>query len=490
MRPALMEEGRQMVERSRYFTIWAPRQSGKSTYFRLLAKSLQTQGYFVCHVNVENFKNATEAYLSNFLAEAISKATKVTFEAGSFLGLMDTLQSVEDINLTLIIDEIEGLNPEIFNHFLHTIRSLYHSRETHCLKSVILVGVSNITGIIQDNASPFNIIDNLELKYFSQAEVFELLGMHEAETRQIFSTEVKEKIYNITAGQPGLVNGFAYKLAEENAQKERIEYADYLVIEHNYLSIYIDKNISNIINKGRQHRAFIEKLLFWEGKIPFQINDAVIRELSAQGLITYDSEYNIVFVVPLYKKCLQIAFYPYLNGESQVIKNNIWWEDYYTADGQLNIEKIIREYQTYCTRRGFRPFFEKDENGNAKGLKEAALMYSFETYIQSFLLAVDGKSYLEAHTALGRSDLIVNVMGAEFVIEAKIYYDVARFLRGKTQLAYYVKSLNLKIGVYIVFAANDVTHPKVLEAVEEIEGVEIRTYLVRYDLKADFEAKD
>ncbi len=54
----------------------------------------------------------------------------------------------------LIIDEVEGINKEYFGDFLHSIRNAYHSRENHCLKSVILVGVSNIVGIIQDNASP------------------------------------------------------------------------------------------------------------------------------------------------------------------------------------------------------------------------------------------------------------------------------------------------------------------------------------------------
>jgi len=64
------------------------------------------------------------------------------------------------------------------------------------------VGVSNIVGIIQDNASPFNIADNLNVPYFTKDEVFELLGQHETETGQLFEDKVKDKIYQITAGQP------------------------------------------------------------------------------------------------------------------------------------------------------------------------------------------------------------------------------------------------------------------------------------------------
>ncbi len=37
----------------------------------------------------------------------------------------------------LIIDEVEGINKEYFGDFLHSIRNAYHTRENHCLKSVI-----------------------------------------------------------------------------------------------------------------------------------------------------------------------------------------------------------------------------------------------------------------------------------------------------------------------------------------------------------------
>ncbi len=65
MRTDLMNAGRLAVHRERYFTIWAPRQTGKSTYFRLLADVLEKEGYQVAFVNFENYKEAT---LAAFLA--------------------------------------------------------------------------------------------------------------------------------------------------------------------------------------------------------------------------------------------------------------------------------------------------------------------------------------------------------------------------------------------------------------------------------------
>jgi hypothetical protein len=113
-------------------------------------------------------------------------------------------------------------------------------------------------------------------------------------------------------------------------------------------------------------------------------------------------------------------------------------------------------------------------------------MYSFETYIQSFLQVFKGKSYLEAHVALGRSDLIINILNNEYVIEAKIFYNITQFAEGKTQLAYYAKSLGLSKGVYLVFVNATVNHPGLSESREALEGVEIATYIVRYDLETDF----
>ena len=127
---------------------------------------------------------------------------------------------------------------------------------------MILVGVANITGIVQDHASPFNIADNLDIPFFTNEETFELLGQHETETGQLFDQTVKEKIIEITANQPGLVNGFAQKLVADYPNKKVIKNSDYLVVEDWYINKSIDKNVSNIVNKAKKHRSFVEKTTF------------------------------------------------------------------------------------------------------------------------------------------------------------------------------------------------------------------------------------
>jgi hypothetical protein len=226
--------------------------------------------------------------------------------------------------------------------------------------------------------------------------------------------------------------------------------------------------------------------LFDEKTVPFEIYDERIKFLTVNGLITNDANNNIIFNVPLYKKCLQVAFAAPMNGESEYVRKNIEIEDYYNAETGLNIDKIIRDYQAYTTKRGFRYFMEKDENGKNIGLKEAALVHSFETYIHSFLVVFEGKSYLEPHVALGRSDLIINLKGTEFVIEAKVFSDATQYKKGKIQLAYYIHSLGLTKGVYLVFADTETTNSVLVEKTEIIENVDISTYIVRFDVEKDF----
>jgi type II secretory pathway predicted ATPase ExeA len=479
MRPDLVVQGIGIVKKERYFTIWAPRQTGKSTYFRILAQALIAEGYLVCHINVEGKVDATEEFLCEYICEDIDKQIGIRLDSKNVNHLLMKISQFAQ-KTVLIIDEIEQVNPELFNKFMHTIRAYYHNREQHNLKSVVLVGVANITGIIQDNASPFNIADNFVVPYFTKQEVHELLEQHETESGQLFTDEIKDQIYHITAGQPGLVNGFGLRMSEVYPDKMQLEYADYLAVEDWYLYEAIDKNVSNIVNKAKTERAYIE------GKQHFSVYDDRTRFLHTNGLLKKDSEGNIAFWVPLYKKCLQQVFYPRMNGEAQTIQGNLDIDDYFTADGFLNIDKIIRDYQAYANLRGFRYFTEREADGTPKGLREAALMYSFETYIQSFLQVVGGKSYLEAHVALGRSDLILNIRGTEFVIEGKLFHNITLFEKGKPQLAYYIKGLGLKEGVYLVFVSNLITNPKVVEAIEIIDGITITTYIVRYDLEKDF----
>ena len=173
---------------------------------------------------------------------------------------------------------------------------------------------------------------------------------------------------------------------------------------------------------------------------------------------------------------------PYSNGEKASILRSIAVNTLFDSNNQLKLDQLIEGYKEFVKRRGFNVFREKDENGNYNSIKESALIYSFETYIQAFLQVVEGKSYREADTGLGKSDLIINVRSTEYLVETKIYYYESQFLKGKNQLAYYCKSLGLSRGVYLVFCPNNVNYADSIKEQEEIiETITISTYLIEFD---------
>lgn len=113
------------------------------------------------------------------------------------------------------------------------------------------------------------------------------------------------------------------------------------------------------------------------------------------------------------------------------------------------------------------------------------MIYSFETFISIFVQEIEGKMYRESIVSLGNSDLVINVRGKEYYIECKKYYSPRKFEKGKNQLAYYARKAGLAQGVYIVFIRDNL-HPDLLNnQVQNIDGVEIRTYLIRYDEEKD-----
>lgn len=485
-RPVLIEQGMDLVRRNRYYTIWAPRQTGKSTFFRLMIHDLEQEGYQVIHFNLENYKEASFKSLMETVRIELGKVGIVAPIFASFDELSSYISGINDRRLVFIIDEVEGLNPDLFGQFLHTIRNLYHSRESHCLKSTILVGVTNIVGVVQDNASPFNIADNLLVPYFTEEEVGELLQQHTDETGQRFEQKVVDKIFEVTAGQPGLVNGFAFQLVWRNKQKPVLDYGDYLKVEDWYMTEAIDKNVANILHKAEVYRSFVEMLLFTEIEVPFKIDRPAIKALYTNGVIRKNNEGMVEFWVPLYKKRLYDAFYPYTNGEIARISATLDTFTFFNEAGELDIPKLIGHYKAYVAKRGFKPFIEKNKDG-APTLRESGLIYSFETFLAAFVTEAEGKSYREADAGLGKSDLILYLNGREYLFETKKYYSPGKFTKGKKQLAHYARSLGLDKATYLVFTPRHIEYPAyVIEDTEDHNGVKIAIYLVSYDEEKDF----
>lgn len=483
MREALIDKGEALVDQARYFTIFAPRQAGKTTYFQLLFRHLQQKGYTPIWISFEGLKTLERDefyqtltfYFHRELAEYnihVDTPIRNQVDLQIYLGEI----SAQSLPLVLVIDEFENIPNVVLNEMMHIFRAMYQKRQYHKLQSLILVGVSTIAELVLSSASPFNVVDELRIPYFTPIEVADLIGQYTAESGQIFEAEVIRSIYENTVGQPGLVCALCHYLVNEKVPDHSQPVtmtAFYATLKH-FLTDRFDKNIVNVVQKAFEKRDFMLRVLFSNVAIPFTVHDPTIAYLFAHGVID-NVDGSVDVAVPLYSKTLLTAFRPAINGEADhfVSAHDNFRE--YVVDGKLNVNAILNRYRAYVERRGFHAF-------DTEHLKEGAWHYSLDGFINFFVEQLGGDTFVETPTGRGRTDLMILYGGRKTIIETKIFLTLQRFEQGKQQLADYLTTEGLTEGYYVVFS-NKHSKDDPLYFDEIIHGKRIHTYLIltRFD---------
>jgi predicted AAA+ superfamily ATPase len=130
MREALVAEGQKLVDQGRYFTIFSPRQAGKTTWFQFLFRQLQEQRYTPIWISLEGlrtlgkerFYTALDHLLRRELVvEGITADVPIT-DAFAFQLLFAEPQT-KTRQLVLVIDEFEAIPEAVVSEFLHTLRA-------------------------------------------------------------------------------------------------------------------------------------------------------------------------------------------------------------------------------------------------------------------------------------------------------------------------------------------------------------------------------
>jgi len=482
-REDVLTQGLRKVDEWRYFTLFAPRQSGKSTYFRFLCEIIRRNMAMVLPlwISFEAFGRAEEAF---FLELFIQKLTLRLRQYGLSLDpalKLERMASLSDFfnrlaetmgkEIVLIVDEVEGLKDiESLNAFLHSVRDIYHDRQQVGLRSVILVGVSNITGILQDTASPFNIADQIDIPYFTFEETKDLLAQHTRETGQMFLPEVIQEIYDNTAGQPGLVNALARDLVEKRCPGvPEIGLEPFYQTLDAFMRVYVDKNISNVVNKARQYPEIMMQILF-DGPINFTTYDERLSYLRVNGVIV-DHAGQCAVPVPIYKKCLYQAFKPLLNGNEEMrhFKDPFMDEAVFLDhSGFLDMCRLLDRYALYISERGGVIF-------SGVKYREGIFHYNLDAFLASYAGVFGGSVFPEVPEGGGRVDLLVLQGRKRWIVEVKRFLNLRNLEQGKRQVAAYVRRTGLEEGYLVVFS--DV-HPEGSRGEEMVEGIRVQWWIL------------
>lgn len=334
------------IQDGRYIVLFAPRQTGKTTFFRLAleALALQDSTYFPIQLNFEEYEdyNPTRFYAS--LRKEIGKEIERVFqkretdpsdELARFLVNAEITDHVsmreffeafakylsQDTHwqrVVLTIDEFDAIPRAVLKGFLRSLRYIYLSDQIRCPHSVGIVGVKGIAQLNYDRSiSPFNIQDEFYLPSFTPEQVQELIGQYTDEVGQFFAPEVIASIHKQTAGQPVLVNRFAQILTEEMdiPKTETITMAHW-TIAHAQLLEESNVNITHLttnIRKDPRFESLLMQIMTRDEGVAFNLDDDIINELATYGVIKKGVDGMCEILNPIYLYRIMRAFKPAVN---------------------------------------------------------------------------------------------------------------------------------------------------------------------------------
>ena len=498
------------VKQGRYIVLFAPRQSGKTTFFQEVLKGLakNESAYFPIQLNFEDYKNrAPDAFYADIF-EDIREQIETVFENQGILPSQQLMQFLEDTKISdhvamrrffrqlsrllsdelstslpprfvLIIDEFDGIPQAAVSDFLHTLRRIYLTgRDARSPYSVGIVGVKNITQLNYDRSiSPFNIQDEFTLPNFTAAQVRELLSQYTEEVGQAFAPEVIDLLHKQTAGQPFLVNRCAQILTAELD----IPKTDTIQIHHfsqAYTELIEERNtnIEHLITNIRRNPRFEKMLMriaFYGSSISFTLHDEIVSELATYGIIARGEDGMCQILNPIYLHCIIQAFKPLINGlEDQYFPEEgpIDFTGYLASTGRIQMHTLINNFKDFIARVGFRILQVPDTP------KEFVGQYLLFAYLDEFVKIVNATMRLEVPTGRGRADIIISHNRQQYIIETKVWRNERHYQVGKHQLAAYLKSEGATEGYYIVFDHRE--DPKPQLETDTLDGLTIRSYVI------------
>ena len=492
----------QRIKNGKYIVIFAPRQTGKTTFFRAALATLTTEDptYFPIQIDFQIQRNAAPAAFYAQLFYMIRRQIQFVFQKRgnappealtqllenthltdhfSMMAFFEQLgSSLEHHRVVLFIDEFDGIPQAIVSDFLYALRYIYLSEEFHCPHSVGIVGVKNIRQLnYDDSISPFNIQDEFLVPNFTLDQVRELLAQYTDEVEHPFAPTVIEMLHKQTAGQPFLINRAAQILtAELNIPKTEAITMAHFSKAHTQLLEEGNTNMSHLLTNIRRDRRFesvLMRIASYERGLRFNPDDEVIDDLAMYGIIANSPDGMCEIVNPIYQHRILQAFKPLFNGlEDEYFseENGDDFIDYLTPGGMIEMEPLLDNFRAFIARAGFRILQVPDTPQEYIGQH---LLYA---YLDHFVRIVGADMFLEVQTGRGRIDLLLLRNQRKYIVETKIWEGDRSYQAGKEQLAAYLKLEGVMKGYYIVFDHRQ--KPESRMETEIVAGVSIRSYVI------------
>ncbi|WP_437714880.1 ATP-binding protein [Sorangium sp. So ce448] len=465
-----------LVEQMGYFVVHAPRQTGKTTALRALARRLTAAGRFAallfsCEEGEawgDDIGSAQRAILREIdlqaevelPAELRPPPMSLEGDEGLLRAKLSAWARACPRPLVLFFDEIDALRGQSLISVLRQLRAGFANRPVDFPASVVLCGLRDVREYKAASggdpgrlgtASPFNIkIESLRVGDFDCDEVHDLYGQHTAETGQLFTEEAIERAFALTAGQPWLVNALAREIVEKLAvpPDEPITVAHVEEAKERLIlarATHLDSLVARL-HEPRIRRV-IEPLVagaLSAGGDTYQDDLQYARDL---GLLASDNPARVAN--PIYREVIARV----LAGDVEPV---ILAEPrrFVLPDGRLDVERLLQEFAAFWQEHG-------EALAGSLGYHEVAPQIVLMAFLQR---VVNGGGTIDREYGLGRGriDLLVrwpyrDAEGRRAVQRAALELKVWRegekspLPKGLAQLDGYLAQIGLDEGVLVIF---------------------------------------
>ena len=471
-----LAEIKKMVDAGKYFVINRGRQYGKTTTLKALEQYLSDSYIvlgmdfqFISHSNFENEETFSRAFarelwrkkdIRNYMSEEIQEQIKELkkignkFSIGDLFGIFSEWCEESEKPIILIIDEVDSAsNNQVLLDFLAQLRGYYLERhDTPTFQSVILAGVHDIRNLRQKirpdaehkHNSPWNIASPFDVDMsFSPDDIAGMLTDYENDHHTGMNIhEISQLVYDYTSGYPVLVAEFCKSMDELS------DWNNHGIIEANkQLLIKKTPLFESLIGKLEDNaslRKLMYGILFKGQKIPYNPDDATIDDAFMYGFVKNEhgliAVANRIFEVRIYNWFISLE-----TTDSPIFAEGVNDKSQFIIGNKLNMERILEKFILHFNDiYGSQPDKFKEDDGRKL----------FLLYLRPIINGT-GNYYIEAQTRdQRRTDVIVDYLGKQYIVELKIWHGDEYNTHGEKQLSEYLDYYHIDKGYLLSFNFN------------------------------------
>ena len=480
-----IEEIERAVAKGEYITINRGRQYGKTTTLYHLAEKLQ-ENYVVFSISFESmgeaefkdieslsfafadaFKSAIDYeetqvndLVANVITETVVNADNYKIKPKLLADLIVKINKNSSKPIIVIIDEVDNAsNYESFIELLRMLRSKYLKREQlPTFQSVILAGVYDIKNlklkVRPDSDHQYNSPWNIAVAYTTDMSlptdgIQQMLQEYESDHHTGMDTaQIAQLITDYTSGYPFFVSRVCQLIDKQNFSwdKDGLQNAVKILLKEK--NTFFD-DLTKKLEDFPEMKKMLKEILFNGFEANFNI---YYKHVSIAAMFNYITDNN--GKIKISNRIIETWLYNLFATEEQmerIYKEGQIDRSQFIDGKTLKMDKILEKFALH-----FRDIY------GCKGLsfKEEEGRKYFMLYIRPIING-SGNYYIESQTRdLTRTDMIIDYLGTQYIIEMKIWRGESYNERGENQLFDYLDFYHADKGYLLSFCFNKNSKPE------------------------------